>query len=250
MKYNESLKPYGIGKKQVAFNIPENASIMSIATANYEEQTSGANEGILHQANANATALSRVIAYSAATSAINNNYSSPFGIGSIDSFTIPTSFFNANTTMHFAKVKFSQAEYLTLKNNGFYLSSNGTTIIPRRSGWYLVNSLFYLGDHKGNHNYRYNAYSVDSVEQWSNVGDYLHTHEYPTLRINSVVPVVGFDAYGEHDILDENYPLGGIELEIGVYGNTHAINITGASRGWVQCMWLSPLSEAITTNTA
>jgi hypothetical protein len=254
MKYNESLKPNGIGKKQVAFNIPKNASAMSIADANYEEQTVGANDGILHQANANATALSRVIAYSAATSAINNNYSSPFGINGIEDFTIPTSI-NGNTAWHEATVKFSQTGAKQPANSEFYLSADGSLIIPKKSGWYLVNSLFYLGDHTGNHKYKYNAYPADQVEDLLSGGDYQETQTYPTLRFSNFIPVIGFDAYGRNEIdpygFGTNYPLGGIQTIISVYGNNAAINVTSTnSRAWMQCIWISPLTEARTYNPA
>jgi len=254
MKYNEPIKPNGIGKKQVAFNIPKNSSIISLAEAHYEEQTTGANDGILHQANANASALSRVIAYSAATSAINNNYSSPFGINGIENFTIPTSI-NGSTTWHEATVKFSQSGAKQPANSEFYLSADGTNIIPKRSGWYLVNSMFYLGDHSGNHVYIYKAYPADQVEDLIAGGDYLETQDHPTLRFNHIVPVIGYDAYGENNIdpygFGTDFPLGGIKINILVYGNTQAINVTSAnSQAWVQCMWIAPLTEARTYNPA
>ena len=247
MKFNEPVTPKGIGRNQVAFNLPVNGQLINIIEQEEGDSTTEVN---IQEAVSRSVGLSRVIAHSAASSAINNNYSSPFGLSTIADFTIPTSFFNPNTTMHFAKVKFDQ-DYTTLQNNGFYLSSNGTTIIPRRSGWYLVNSRFFLGNHKGNHHYKYNAYSVDSVEQNYNGGDILYTQEYPTLKISTVIPVIGFDSYGKNVRQNSDYPLGGIELEIGVYGNTQQINVgSGSSKAWVQCMWIAPLSEAITTNTA
>lgn len=255
MKYNESLKPNGIGKKQVAFNIPKNASAMSIADANYEEQTVGANDGILHQANANATALSRVIAYSAATSAINNNYSSPFALKDVADFTIPTSLINGNITWHYATVKFQHIGVGLPSNSEFYLSSDGTTIIPKRSGWYLVNSMFYLGDHSGNHKYKYDAYPADQPEDGLAGGDFQETSEHPTLRLSNFIPVIGFDSYGENNIVSDfygiGYPYGGINFQIAVYGNNSAIDVTSTnSRAYVQCMWIAPLTEARTYNPA
>ena len=254
MKYNEFLKPNGIGKKQVAFNIPENASIMSVAMSNYEEQASGANDGILHQASANATALSRVIAYTAATSAINNNYSSPFALKDIADFTIPTSM-HGNITWHEAVVKFQHSGVGMPANSEYYLSADGTVIIPKKSGWYLVNSMFYLADHSGNHKYKYDAYPADQVEDLLAGGDYQETSEHPTLRLSNFIPIIGFDSYGENNINSDFYGgngpvLGGIKFIITMYGNNSAVNVTSNSRAYVQCMWIAPLSEAKTFNPA
>jgi len=251
MKFNEPVTPKGIGRNQVAFNLPVNGQLINIIEQEDGDSTSEVN---IQEAVSRSVGLSRVIAHSAASSAIANNYSSPFGLSGIENFTIPTSI-NGSTTWHEATVKFSQSGADWPANDGFYLSADGTTIIPRRSGWYMVNSMFYLGDHAGNHVYIYNAYPADQVEDELAGGDYLETQEHPTLRFSHLVPVIGFDAYGKTKVdpygFGTDYPLGGIKLNIKVYGNTQAINVTSTnSQAWVQCMWLSPLSEAITRNPA
>jgi hypothetical protein len=59
--------------------------------------------------------------------------------------------------------------------------------------------------------------------------------------------VIGFDEYNKNVVQDSFNPLGGIKLNIMVYGNNHAINVTSTnSQAWVQCMWIAPLSEAYT----
>jgi hypothetical protein len=249
MKFNEPISPKGIGRNQVAFNLPDNGNLQSILQEVASDDTTQVN---LQDAVSRSTALSRVIAYSAASSAIANNYSSPFGLSGIENFTIPAA---TSTTWSEATVKFKQNTISNTSyqpvNSEFYLSSDGTTIIPKRSGWYMVNSMFYLGDHAGNHVYIYNAYPADHATDLIAGGDYLETQDHPTLRFNHLVPVIGYDYYGKNVVQDSFNPLGGIKFNIMVYGNNHAINVTSAnSQAWVQCMWIAPLSEAYTRDPA
>lgn len=251
MKFNEPVTPKGIGRNQIAFNLPVNGQLINLVQQEEGDSTTDVN---IQDAVSRSVGLSRVIAYSAASSAIANNYSSPFGLSGIENFTIPTSI-NGSTTWHEATVKFSQSGAKQPANSEFYLTADGTTIIPKRSGWYMVNSMFYLGDHAGNHVYIYNAYPADQVEDMIAGGDYVETQDHPTLRFSHLIPVIGFDAYGRNKVdpygFGTDYPLGGIKLNVRVYGNTNAINVTSTnSQAWVQCMWISPLREAITTNPA
>jgi len=249
MKFNEPIHPKGIGRSQVAFNLPLNGQLIDLVE---EEISADFTQETIQEASIKAIALSRVIAYSAASSAIANNYSSPFGLSGLEDFTIPaaTSSTWSEATVKFKQNTISNTSYQPL-NSEFYLSSDGTTIIPKRSGWYMVNSMFYFGDHSGNHVYIYNAYPVDHGTDLIAGGDYLETQDHPTLRFNHLVPVIGFDYYGKNVVQDSFNPLGGIKLNIMVYGNTGAINVTSAnSQAWVQCMWIAPLSEAYTRDPA
>jgi hypothetical protein len=249
MKFNEPIHPKGIGRSQVAFNLPLNGQLIDLVE---ESVSADSTQQTIQEASIKAIALSRVIAYSAASSAIANNYSSPFGLSGVENFTIPAA---SSSTWSEATVKFKQNTISNTSyqpvNSEFYLSSDGTTIIPKRSGWYMVNSMFYLGDHSGNHVYIYNAYPVDHPTDLIAGGDYLETQDHPTLRFNHLVPVIGFDYYGKNVVQDSFNPLGGIKLNIQVYGNNSAINVTSAnSQAWVQCMWIAPLSEAYTRDPA
>jgi len=249
MKFNEPVSAKGIGRNQVAFNLPDTGNLQEILEGVENDDPT---QQTIQEASIKAIAMSRVIAYSAASSAIANNYSSPFGLSGLENFTIPAA---TSTTWSDATVKFKQNTISNTSyqpvNSQYYLSSDGTTIIPKRSGWYMVNSMFYLGDHSGNHIYIYNAYPVDHATDLIAGGDYLETQDHPTLRFNHLVPVIGFDYYGKNVVQDSFNPLGGIKLNIQVYGNTGAINVTSAnSQAWVQCMWIAPLSEAYTRDPA
>ena len=249
MKFNEAITAKGIGRNQVAFNLPTTGQLLNLT----EQETSDNTEDVnLQDAVSKSISMSRVIAYSAASSAIANNYSSPFGLSGIEDFTIPaaTSSTWSEATLKFKQNTISNTSYQPV-NSEFYLTADGTTIIPKRSGWYMVNSMFYLGDHSGNHVYIYNAYPADHATDLIAGGDYLESQEHPTLRFNHLVPVIGFDYYSKNVVQDSFNPLGGIKLNIMVYGNNGAINVTSAnSQAWVQCMWIAPLSEAYTRDPA
>jgi hypothetical protein len=249
MKFNEPINPKGVGRLQVSFNLPTNGQPINLLD---EESVADSTQETIQEASIKAIALSRVIAYSAASSAIANNYSSPFGLSGIENFTIPaaTSTTWSDATLIFKQNTISNTSYQPV-NSEFYLSSDGTTIIPKRSGWYMVNSMFYLGDHAGNHVYIYNAYPADHATDLIAGGDYLESQDHPTLRFNHLVPVIGFDYYGKNVVQDSFNPLGGIKFNIMVYGNNSAINVTSAnSQAWVQCLWIAPLSEAYTRDPA
>ena len=85
MKFNEPISPKGIGRNQVAFNLPVNGQIVNITE---QEESDDSTQVNLQDAVSRSTALSRVIAYSAASSAIANNYAEPFGLAQIKDFTI------------------------------------------------------------------------------------------------------------------------------------------------------------------
>lgn len=249
MKFNEPVTPKGIGRNQIAFNLPVNGQLLNIVQQEEDDSTTDVN---IQDAVSRSVGLSRVIAYSAASSAIANNYSSPFGLSGIENFTIPaaTSTTWSEATLKFKQNTISNTSYQPV-NSEFYLTADGTTIIPKRSGWYMVNSMFYLGDHSGNHVYIYNAYPADHATDLIAGGDYLESQDHPTLRMNHLVPVIGYDYYGKNVVQDSFNPLGGIKLNIMVYGNTQAINVTSTnSQAWVQCMWIAPLSEAYTRDPA
>ena len=86
MKFNEAITPKGIGRNQVAFNLPATGQLIDLLAQEESDNTQDVN---LQDAVSKSISMSRVIAYSAASSAIANNYSSPFGLSGLENFTIP-----------------------------------------------------------------------------------------------------------------------------------------------------------------
>jgi uncharacterized membrane protein len=245
MKFNEPISPKGIGRSQVAFNLPVNGQIVNITE---QEESDDSTQVNLQDAVSRSTALSRVIAYSAASSAIANNYAEPFGLAQIKDFTInhagPSNWSQATVTF--------KSDYVFKygpENANYFLSADGSTIKVNRSGWYQVQAMLYIGDHHGNHVYMLKAYSEEQIDQVLHGGDYVETNDYPTLRLSQLVPVIGFDLYKENKPNISAIESGGFKLDLFIYGLSNDITITNAnSQLWLQAIWLAPLRNSITLN--
>ena len=247
MKFNEPVTPKGIGRNQVAFNLPVNGQLINIIE---QEEGDSATEVNIQEAVSRSVGLSRVIAHSAASSAIANNYAEPFGIAKIKDFTILAA---GNTNWSQATVTFETNNVFKYgpENANYFLSADGSTIKVNRSGWYQVHAMLYIGDHAGNHLYMLKAYPEEQVDETLHGGDYLETQEHPTLRLTQLVPVIGFDLFRENKPNIAGIESGGFKLDLFIYGLNQNITITDAnSQIWLQAIWLAPLRNSITSNPA
>ena len=247
MKFNESVTPKGIGRLQVSFNLPTNGQPVNLLD---QESVADPTQETIQEASIKAIALSRVIAYSAASSAIANNYAEPFAIARFNDFTIIGAGIN-NWSQ--ATVTFQTDNFFKYgpENSNYYLNADGSTIKVNRTGWYQVMANFYLGDHAGNHVYMLKAYSEEQIDQTLHGGDYLETQDHPTLRLTQLVPVIGFDLYRENKPNIAGLESGGFKLDLFIYNLNHNVTITNTnSQIWLQAIWLAPLRNSITSNSA
>ena len=247
MKFNESVTPKGIGRLQVSFNLPTNGQPVNLLD---QESVADPTQETIQEASIKAIALSRVIAYSAASSAIANNYAEPFAIARFNDFTIIGAGIN-NWSQ--ATVTFQTDNFFKYgpENSNYYLNADGSTIKVNRTGWYQVMANFYLGDHAGNHVYMLKAYSEEQIDQTLHGGDFVGTQDYPTLRLTQLVPVIGFDLYRENKPNIAGSESGGFKLDLFIYGLNHNVTITNTnSQIWLQAIWLAPLRNSITSNSA
>ena len=247
MKFNESVTPKGIGRLQVSFNLPTNGQPVNLLD---QESVADPTQETIQEASIKAIALSRVIAYSAASSAIANNYAEPFAIARFNDFTIIGAGIN-NWSQ--ATVTFQTDNFFKYgpENSNYYLNADGSTIKVNRTGWYQVMANFYLGDHAGNHVYMLKAYSEEQVDQTLHGGDYVETQDHPTLRLTQLVPVIGFDLYRENKPNIAGLESGGFKLDLFIYNLNHNVTITNTnSQIWLQAIWLAPLRNSITSNSA
>ena len=247
MKFNESVTPKGIGRLQVSFNLPTNGQPVNLLD---QESVADPTQETIQEASIKAIALSRVIAYSAASSAIANNYAEPFAIARFNDFTIIGAGIN-NWSQ--ATVTFQTDNFFKYgpENSNYYLNADGSTIKVNRTGWYQVMANFYLGDHAGNHVYMLKAYSEEQIDQTLHGGDFVGTQDYPTLRLTQLVPVIGFDLYRENKPNIAGLESGGFKLDLFIYNLNHNVTITNTnSQIWLQAIWLAPLRNSITSNSA
>lgn len=247
MKFNEPVTPKGIGRNQIAFNLPANGQLLNIVQQEEGDSTTDVN---IQDAVSRSVGLSRVIAYSAASSAIANNYAEPFGIAKIKNFTIQAA---GSTNWSQATVTFETNNFYKYgpENANYYLNADGSTIKVNRTGWYQVHAMLYIGDHAGNHKYMLKAYSEEQIDQTLHGGDYLETQEHPTLRLTQLVPVIGFDINRENKPNIAGIESGGFKLDLFIYGLNQNVTITNTnSQIWLQAIWLAPLRDSITSNSA
>lgn len=248
MKFNEPVKPKGIGRNQVAFNLPLTGQLIDLVQ---QSELDNPQEVNLQEAVSKSISMSRVIAYSAASSAIANNYAEPFGLAGIENFTINHAGAHnwSNATVRFELD--SNSKYAP-ENPNYYLSSDGLTINVNRSGWYQISAMLYIGDHAGNHVYMLRAYPEEQFDETLHGGDYVETQDHPTLRLTQLVPIVGFDNFRKNNGQNVGgIETGGFKLELFIYGLTNNITITsGNSEIWLQAIWLGPLRNSTTINPA
>lgn len=247
MKFNEPVTPKGIGRNQIAFNLPVNGQLINLVQQEEGDSTTDVN---IQDAVSRSVGLSRVIAYSAASSAIANNYAEPFGIAKIKNFTIQAA---GSTNWSQATVTFETNNFYKYgpENANYYLNADGSTIKVNRTGWYQVHAMLYIGDHAGNHVYMLKAYSEEQIDQTLHGGDYLETQEHPTLRLTQLVPVIGFDINRENKPNIAGIESGGFKLDLFIYGLNQNVTITNTnSQIWLQAIWLAPLRNSITSNSA
>ncbi len=185
MKFNEPVRPSGIGRKQVAFSMPDMPSSLTIVEQQDNEEVNNIeeNQAVLAQANA----ASRIIAYSAASSAMSNNQNEIWGLRGVADFTTDANGFG------FVKWDHSGTKYRyatpQINNPFMYVDTEDPAKIRvNRPGWYLVDAMVVVENYKNASDYRMDIL-IDDTEIIVVGFDRVHTNQYPTLRVNAIVPV-------------------------------------------------------------
>lgn len=252
MKFNEPVRPAGIGRKQVAFDVNRNPSAFTIVEEQGNNHTDP--ESVQAQntaAYAQATAMSRAIAYSAASSAIVTNQNDVWSTQSIQDWT----HFGSNIGPSSSYIKWANPDpdnLLNIRSPLAYVDSEDPTIVRvNRPGWYLVSVNFYQGDHSLN-NYvnELTVVSADSVDT-TTARAKMYSHGYPSLSICQVVPVPGYDYYGQAASPDNDQSKGGFIAVYTIGAHNGNLSITAAnSYASMQIIWLRPWEESFFVNQA
>lgn len=252
MKFNEPVRPGGIGRKQVAFDVNRNPSAFTIVEDVENTQTDPqSNEAQNIATLANATAMSRAIAYSAASSAIVTNQNDVWSTQSIQDWT----HFGSSIGPSSSYIKWANPDpdnLLNIRSPLAYVDSEDPTIVRvNRPGWYLVSVNFYQGDHSLN-NYvnELTVVSADSVDT-TTARAKIYSHSYPSLSICQVVPVPGYDYYGQAASPDNDQSKGGFIAVYTIGAHNGNLSITAAnSYASMQIIWLRPWEENFFYNGA
>lgn len=185
MKFNEPVRPSGIGRKQVAFSMPDMPSSLTIVEQQDNEEVNNIeeNQAVLAQANA----ASRIIAYSAASSAMSNNQNEIWGIRGVADFTTDSNgygFVKWDNTGTLYKYTWAQ-----INNPFMYVDTQDPAKIRvNKPGWYLVDAMVVVENYKNSSDYRMDIL-LDDTEIIVVGFDRVHTNQYPTMRVNAIVPV-------------------------------------------------------------
>lgn len=188
MKFNEPVRPAGIGRRQVAFETGRNPTAFTLIEnedndGNDPNSQTGQDEAVLAQANA----ASRIIAYSAASSAMSNNQNEVWGIRGVADFTTDSNgygFVKWDNTGTLYKYNWAQ-----INNPFMYVDTEDSTKIRvNRPGWYLVDAMVVVENYKNSTDYRMDIL-LDDTEIIVVGFDRVHTNQYPTMRVNAIVPV-------------------------------------------------------------
>lgn len=249
MKFNEPVRPAGIGRKQVAFDVNRNPSAFTIVEDVENTQTDpGSVQAQNTAAFVQATAMSRAIAYSAASSAMSNNQNEIWGVRGMADFTVTKVAFT-NLGYGYVKWDFTGSKYVYTWpqiNNPFMWidSEDSSKIRVNRPGWYLVDALVAVDNYKNSQNYK-----LDIIVGGSEIVvigfDSLHTNQYPTLRVNAIVPVPAYTTDPAVATTTDPY----FQVRLGCMdGLNNDVAIQGD--GFIHAIWIKPYEadEAHSTN--
>jgi hypothetical protein len=257
MKFNEPVRPASIGRKQVAFEIGNNPSALTLIEN--EDNDNNDSQSQIGQDNATLAEtmkLARVAAYSAASSAIVAGQNEVWGINKVGTWTHSTT-----VPFHtgFSVIKWdgkARDESYRINSSLAYVDTEDPTIIRvRKKGWYLVNVWFRQTALKHNNSqYTLTAVSADSPDSGYAIRDLIDTDGYPVLRLSTLISIPGSDANGEPTNSGNISDGGGIVCYFNSYtpgktSVTYTMDNTTVEAS-CQIVWLRPYEDDFTYNFA
>lgn len=255
MKKNEPVRSGGIGRKQIAWQtgkaLSQGSTIQDLLQEQSDEFSTQANQAQHMATLSNATAMSRAIAYSAASSAIVTNQNDVWSTQSIQDWT----HFGSNIGPSSSYIKWANPDpdnLLNIRSPLAYVDTEDPTIIRvKRPGWYLVNVNFFQGDHTLNNNVNeLTVVSADSVDTTTAIAR-TYVTGYPTINLSQLVPVPGYDYYGQAASPDNDQSKGGFIAVYTIGAHNGNLSITAAdSYASMQIIWLRPWEESFFVNQA
>ena len=228
MKFNEPVRPSGIGRKQVAFSMPDLPNSLTIVEQqdDNEANNTAQDEAVLAQANAS----SRIIAYSAASSTMSNNQNEIWGIRGVADFTTDTNGYGYVKWDHSG----TKYRYATPQINNPFMyvdTEDPAKIRVNRPGWYLVDAMVISENYKQSQNYRMDIL-LDDTEIIVVGFDKVHTPDYPTMRVNAIVPVPA--------VVTDINPTSTSYFRVRWYGSGINSATTIQADGFIHAIWLKP----------
>lgn len=184
MKYNEPIRPQGIGKKQVAFPTGGQVNRLTNIEIDFENLTADSTNGLIDGKMANAIGIARSTAISAASEAHKRAQNYPFGMYDITSFTLSgTNLATTKTPIPF--------RFVNVLNDNYQYDERDKTIYVNESGWYWVQVFFYSTAVSGANDYalsvQTNVGNAVSIEWYEEFIDVNNTNKHPTLNGTTII---------------------------------------------------------------
>jgi len=146
MKYNEPIRPAGIGRKQVAFPTGNQTSELQSLEIDFNTIANDSTGSQIEARISNAIGIAKSSATAAASDAHKKSQNYPFGMIGITDFAL--SGLAAITTK--TLIPFRTVNVL---NSNFQYDARDRMIYVNEAGWYLVQCFFYSTTVQGNHDY-------------------------------------------------------------------------------------------------
>lgn len=184
MKYNEPIRPAGIGKKQVAFPTGNQTSELQSLEIDFNTIANDSTGSLIEARISNAIGIAKSSATAAASDAHKKSQNYPFGMIGITDFAL--SGLAAITTK--TLIPFRTVNVL---NSNFQYDARDRMIYVNEAGWYLVQCFFYSTAVQGNHDYALsletNVSSGAFNEVYTPFMDFRSTNKHPNLNGTAIV---------------------------------------------------------------
>lgn len=191
MKYNEPIRPAGIGRKQVAFPTGNQASELQSLEIDFNTIANDSTGSQIEARISNAIGIAKSSATAAASDAHKKSQNYPFGMIGITDFAL--SGLAAITTK--TLIPFRTVNVL---NSNFQYDARDRMIYVNEAGWYLVQCFFYSTTVQGNHDY---ALSIETNvggggynEVYTQFMDFRSTNKHPNLNGTAIINLPNQDS--------------------------------------------------------
>lgn len=184
MKYNEPIRPAGIGKKQVAFPTGNQTSELQSLEIDFDAIANDSTGSQIEARISNAIGIAKSSATAAASEAHKRSQNYPFGMIGITDFALSgLQQISTKTLIPFRTNNVINANY--------QYDARDRMIYVNEAGWYFVQCFFYSSTVQGNHDY---ALSIETNvggggfnEVYTQFMDFRSTNKHPNLNGTAII---------------------------------------------------------------
>lgn len=184
MKYNEPIRPAGIGKKQVAFPTGNQTSELQSLEIDFDTIANDSTGSQIEARISNAIGIAKSSATAAASEAHKRSQNYPFGMIGITDFALSgLQQISTKTLIPFRTNNVINANY--------QYDARDRMIYVNEAGWYFVQCFFYSSTVQGNHDY---ALSIETNvggggfnEVYTQFMDFRSTNKHPNLNGTAII---------------------------------------------------------------